>query len=237
MNRLMTALRTSSLWNAILKLSVLLIIIFIGLFVTTVGYDEALRPLPPETQPPFEVYLKPEYGPKWGDLKVSVQPEEAFVVGDHISTTVEIVPFAMPGETINVMIVFPESISILKEWAWTNTSSYEELIVLWGNSTFPQTTLRQELTLWYVHEGIFGVNVTMVRFGYPEPYDKFVYPDIVHIKSYSYLEERRNAQLTNALNARILGLTIIAVSPIVVQAVDLLEQIVDRARTKSENEG
>jgi len=64
---------------------------------------------------------------------------------------------------------------------------------------------------------------------------EFHYPNIVNIKSYSYLEERRNAQLTNALNERILGLTIIAVSPIAVQVVDLLERAYDSLRTKKSN--
>jgi len=213
---------------AFTKLVLFGIILYYGIFVMNEGYQSALKPPPPETQPPFQVGLRPDAGPKWGDLKITMQPENAFVVGEPISTNIEIDPFLMINETATVMIVFPESISLPKEWEWANFSSqYEAPIFLHAIGDFPDDTIRQDLTLWFVHEGIFGVNITIVRFGYPEPYKEFIYPDIVHIKSYSYLEERRNAQFTNALNERIFGLTIIAVSPIAVQIVDLLKQAYD----------
>lgn len=190
------------------------------------------QPLPPETKPPFHVELKPKYGAKWGDLKISMQPRNAFVVGEPILTTIEIDLFLIPNETATVMIIFPESISILKEWAWANISKYEQLIVLWGN--FSNNILRQDLIIWYPHEGVFGVNITIVRFGFhPELY-KFYYPNIVHIKSYTYLEEKRNAQLALALNKMILGLTIITVSPVAINIIGLVEYFWDLYKKKNE---
>jgi acetaldehyde dehydrogenase (acetylating) len=64
----------------------------------------------------------------------------------------------------------------------------------------------------------------MVRWGIMNDNEKFNYPDIVHIKSYSYLEERRSAQLAEAMSVRIYGLTIIMIGPIAVQIVDLVER-------------
>ena len=226
---------TSRFIFAVLKIIVLTAIVYYGIVETNRGYLSALEQPPPEIQPPFQVELKPEAGAKWGDLKITLQPENAFVVGEPISTSIEIDPFLFINETATILIVFPESISILKEWEWANASRYEELVVLHAKGDWPDDTVRQDLTLWYVHEGVFGVNITMVRFEFQEM-EKFCYPDIVHIKSYSYLEERRNAQLTNALNERIFGLTIIAVSPIAVTVVELMEQAYEALRKKSKNE-
>ncbi len=223
---------TSRFIFAVLKIIVLTTIVYLGIVETNKGYLSALEQPPPETQPPFQVELRPKYGPKWGDLKITMQPENAFVVGESISTSIEIDPFLWINETATIMIVFPESISILEEWKWTNVTCYEERIILHTNSDWPDDPVRQDLTLRYVHEGVFGVNVTMVRFWLQET-EEFSYPDIIHIKSYSYLEERRNAQLTNALNERIFGLTIIAVSPIAVTVVELLEQAYETLRKKS----
>lgn len=215
----------TTFWFAIIKLGLFAVILYYGLVVTNEGYQSALRPPPPETKPPFQVQLKPEAGPHWGDLKITMQTRNAFVVGEPISTNVELDPFLLPNETATIMMVFPDSISILQEDEWANFTKYEELIVFFVEGRFfAEDTISQNLTLWYVTEGIFGVNVTFVRFGYPDGMQEFSYPDIVHIKSYSYLEERQNAQLTNALNERIFGLTIIAVSPIAVQIMDLVEK-------------
>jgi len=205
-----------------IKLALFSVIIYYGIFITNASYETALKPLPPETQPSFQAELKPQYGPYWGDVNIAMQPQNAFIVGDRISTNLTIRLWGISEDTATIMVVFPESISVLKEWEWANSSHYEELIALYGNFTY--APIRQDLTLWYLHEGVFGINITVVRFGVINEMKEFSFPDIVHIKSYSFLEERRSAQLTMALNERILGLTIIAVSPIAVQVVDLFEQ-------------
>ena len=216
----------------LLKLFVVGVILFYGISFTIEGYRLMFQRLPPETKPPFLAELKPKYGAKWGDLKISMKPKNAFVIGEPIFTTIEISLSLMPNETASVIIVFPESISILKEWMWANFSTYEQPIVLWGN--FSNNILRQDLIIWYPHEGVFGVNITIVRFGFhPELY-KFYYPNIVHIKSYTYLEERRNAQLTLALNKMILGLTIITISPVAINIIGLVESFLDLYKKRYE---
>jgi len=225
----------SKLFFIAVKLILFFVIIYYGFFVAAASYETALKPLPPETQPPFQAELKPQYGPKWGDISITMQPQNAFIVGDRISTNLTIRLWGISEDTATIMIVFPESISVLKEWEWANYSHYEELIVLYGNFTYEP--ISQDLTLWYLHEGIFGINVTVVQFGVINQMQEFRFPDIVHIKSYSFLEERRNAQLTMALNERIFGLTIVAVSPIAVQVVDLFEQAFRNLRFRRKRVG
>lgn len=227
---------------AVFKIAVVLAIVCWGLFELKMGNLYALEQLPPETQPPFQASLKRKYDQyvtDWGGIKITMQPENAFVVGDRISSTVELrMWYLRTNETAYVELVFPESISILSEWAEANYSEYEQHIYLTCNSS--NIVCRQNLTLWYVHEGIFGVNLAVTIYHtYSSPeMGEFVFPDVVHIKSYSYLEERRNAQLTNALNQEVFGLTIIAVSPIVVTLFELGEQACKTLRaTKKRKSG
>lgn len=209
----------------VVKLILILFLVISGVWVTFSGYCSTLTTPMPETQPPFQIELKSEkYEIKWGDLKITMRPRNAFVVAEHISTNLEIDLILQSEENATAIIVFPESILQLQEWESENISRYEWFTILHGNST--DHILRQNLTLWYAHEGVFGVNVTIIRIGFQNSrYDDFCFPDIIHIKPYSYLDERRSAQLTNALNQEILGLTIIAVSPVIVQIADMIGQI------------
>jgi hypothetical protein len=209
----------------VVKLILILFLVISGVWITFSGYCSTLTAPMPETQPSFQIELKSEkYGIKWGDLKITMRPRNAFVVAEHISTNLEIDLILQSEENATAIIVFPESILQLQEWESENISHYEWFTILHGNST--DHVLHQNLTLWYAHEGIFGVNVTIIRIGFQNSsYDDFCFPDIIHIKPYSYLDERRSAQLTNALNQEILGLTIIAVSPVIVQIADMIGQI------------
>lgn len=210
-----------------LKSAVLLVSLFLGGSFVWEGYRSSVKGPPRETRPPFYTRLKPSHDREWGDLEITMQPENAFVVGDRISTRVDLELSLMFGESARVCIEFPEGSSILKGMEWENVSRYEDVIIQWCE--YPNNTIHHDLTLWYHHEGTFGINVIIeiiVRSISIEPQsiEEFYYPDIFRIESYTYLEERRNAHSTNALNRAIFGLALVAIGPIVVQFIDLVER-------------
>jgi len=224
---------TRRFWYAFEIIGVLVILV-LGLAFG--GFFSTGEQLPPEKQPPFQASLKRAYDhdvTDWGDIKITMQPENAFVIGESISSSVELrMSYLKTNETAYIELVFPESISMLSEEVDANYSEYEQRIYLQCNSS--SIDCQKNLTLWYVHEGIFGVNVTVTiihTYGPPEM-GKFIFPQVVQIKSYSYLEERRNTQLTNALNQKIFGLTIIAISPVVVTLLELVERVYKASDTK-----
>lgn len=215
------------------KLIVLLIVLSIGIPFVREGYQLSQEKPPPEIPISFEADMVPKAGPPVGKVKINLEPTEAFVIGDKITADIEVqVNWLHENETANVWLRFIDCLSVDAKWAWTNTSHYNELIFPEYNSSMATYSIyRANAIVWYTHEGIFGVNVTvyspysqdlLAGFGTLDGTVYWSFPEVVHIKSYSYLEERLNAQFTNALTLEIFGLTVITVGPVAVIAVDLV---------------
>lgn len=53
----------------------------------------------------------------------------------------------------------------------------------------------------------------------------WTFPNVVTIKSYDYVEQKTNAQFTNALSLVVAGLAIIAIGPISITVISLIERL------------
>ena len=72
---------------------------------------------------------------KWADINITMQPETAFVIGDHIFTTIEIGVCLMHNQTLDIMIIFPECNTIPSDFVYNTIptdSIYERPINLWN---------------------------------------------------------------------------------------------------------
>lgn len=228
---------------SVAKLIALSIILYVGLFYVFRGYQLSQEKPPPEKPLSFEAAMVPKAGATVGNIKIRLEPTNAFVIGDKITADIEVeVNWLEVNETATVYLKFIDCLSMDAKWAWTNISHYNGLIFLEYNSSMATYSIyKAKAFLWFTHEGIFGTNVTVFS-----PYSQqllaffetlegtayWSFPDIVHIKSYSYIEERNNAQFTNALTVEILGLTIIASSPIAVTVISLLGKVYDSITEK-----
>jgi hypothetical protein len=90
---------------------------------------------------------------------------------------------------------------------------------------------QNSVTLWYVHDGFYGVNITvwepkLGQFGY----NKYYYSDLVQIKPYTCIEETKRTQLAQALNIEIFGSAIIAIAPVFVQIVDIAKELAPKTK-------
>jgi hypothetical protein len=221
------------------RLIALVIVLYVGIPYVTRGYQMLQEKPSPEKPITFEADMKPKAGVTVGSVIVALEPTEAFVIGDKITADIEVhVNWLLENETATVEFTFLDCLSTDEKWAWTNTSHYNEMIFPEYNySMATYSVYKARAFVWFTHEGIFGANITVYS-----PYSEqllaspfatldgtvdWSFPEIVHIKSYDYIEEKANAQFTNALSVEIVGLTIIAVSPIAVTAVSLIERTYD----------
>jgi len=226
------------------KLIALVLVLYIGIPYVISGYQLSQGKPAPEKPLSYEADMMPKAGPSVGKLKIRLEPTDAFVIGDKITADIEVeVNWLHENETATVYIRFIDCLSVDARWAWTNTSHYNEYIFPEYNfSMATYSVYKARAFLWFTHEGIFGANVTVYSpyseqllaspFFTPDGTVNWSFPEIVHIKSYNYIEERANAQFTNALAVEILGLTIIALSPIAVTIVSLVERVYDSLKEK-----
>lgn len=221
---------------SVAKLIALVTVLYFGIPYVVEGYRLLQERPPPEVPITFEAEMQPKAGPLVGKVKIDLEPTEAFVIGDRIIADIEVqVYWLHENETASVIVTFTDCLSMDFRWAWTNTSHFDEPLWLqYNSSSAVYSTYRAKAIVWYTHEGIYGVNVTVyspysldcwTSFGTSYGTVDWSFPEIVHIKSYSYLEERLNTQFTNALTLEIFGLAIIASSPIAVTFVDLLGKV------------
>jgi hypothetical protein len=173
--------------------------------------------------------MKPSAGAQTGILKINMTPTKAFVIGDVVTANIEVDVFAinwMENETCNVQMMFPDAICYTD--TWSNITRQDWFFIWWDYQSHDAVyaIYQKSVTLWYVHDGFYGVNITVWKpdlgqFGYNEYY----YSDLVQIKPYTYIEETKRTQLAQALNFEILGLAIIAIAPVFVQLVDSLKEL------------
>lgn len=220
------------------KLIALVIVLAIGIPYVIRGYQMLQEKPSPEKPITFIADMKPRAGATVGSLIVRLEPTEAFVIGDKITADIEIdVNWLNENETATVEFTFLDCLSTDAMWAWTNTSHYDEMIFPEYNYSMATYSIyKAKAFVWYTHEGIFGANVTVYSqyslellstLGTLDGTVHWSFPEFVHVKSYDYIQEKTNVQFTNALSIEIVGLTIIAVSPIVVTAVSLIERAYD----------
>lgn len=239
-------MNTKKLVLSVAKLIALFIFLCAGIPYVFEGHRLSQERPTPEVPITFEAEMLPKAGAPVGKVKISLEPTEAFVIGDKITADIEIqvVNGLHENETATVYLRFIDCLSMDFEWAWTNTSHYNKLIILDYNSSMAAYSIyKGKAFVWYTHEGIFGVNITVYS-----PYSQqllavlgsldgtvhWSFLEMVSIKSYSFLENRLNAQFTRALTVEILGLTIIASSPIAVMIVDLIGKALEGAFERKE---
>jgi len=210
-----------------LKIILLLLIVVIGLILVYQGH--LLSTQEPSKEKPilFQKTMRPSVGPYTGILKINMTPTKAFVVGDVITAKIEIAVFGViweENETCMVQMVFPDAICYIN--SWSNITSQDWTFIWWEYETHDavHAIYQKEVTLWYIHEGFYGVNVTVWQPNFTETHE-YSFPDLVQIKSYDYLEETKRTRLAEALNKEILGLTIVAVGPVFIQIVDLAQEL------------
>jgi hypothetical protein len=215
--------------TSVAKVVILSLFAIIGFYMVYQGQQSSLREPSKEPTLLFQKTMKPSAGAQTGILKINMTPTKAFVVGDVITAKIEVDVFGvnwLQNETCNVDMLFPDSISYIDTWS---NITYQDWTFVWWQYQTHDTVYaiyQKNITLWYIHEGFYGVNITVWQ---PElgayGYNKYHYSDLVQIKPYSYLEEQRRTVLAEALNIEILGLTVVFVGPVVVQIVDSIQEL------------
>ena len=156
-------------------------------------------------------------------------PTRAFITGDSITANIEVDVFGvnwMENETCMVQMVFPDAISYID--SWSNMTEQDWTYVWWDYQSHDAVyaIYHENVTLWYVHDGIYGLNVTVWQPNLGQiGYNSYYYSNLVQIKPYSYIEEAKRTQVAQALNFEVLGVAIIATAPIFVQIVDALAEM------------
>lgn len=210
-----------------LKIIVLLVIVVIGLIIVYQGHLLSIHEPSKEKTILFQKTMKPSIGPYTGILKINMTPTKAFVVGDIITTQIEVDVFGVnweENETCMVQMVFPDAICYID--SWSNITHQDWAFIWWEYETHDAVyaIYQKKVTLWYIHEGFYGVNITIWRPDFMETHE-YSFPDLVQIKSYDYIEEMKRTRLAEALNKEVLGLTIVAVGPVFIQIIDLVQKI------------
>jgi hypothetical protein len=184
-----------------------------------------LQESPKENPILFQKTMKPSVGAQTGILKINMTPTKAFVVGDVLTAKVEVDVFAVnwhENESCMVEMIFPDALCYID--SWSNITHQDWPFIWWEYETHDAVyaIYLKNVTLWYVHDGFYGVNVTIFhpRFGYNEYY----FSDLIQIKSSSHVEEQKRTLLAQALNTELLGLAIIAIAPVFAQVVDSLKE-------------
>ena len=141
----------------------------------------------------------------------------------------------MKNETCMVELLFPDAIVYIDSWSNITMQDYPFTWWKYESHDAVHAIYIKQVELWYPHEGIFGVNITVWQpklgiYGY----NKFYFPDLVQIKSYSYVEEKRRALFMEAINEEILGLTWIAIAPIFMNITDFIKKMIDEMEIRSD---
>jgi hypothetical protein len=217
-----------------------IIVLVWGLPFVLQGFQMLQEKPTPEKPLTLEVAMKPKVGGEVGTMKIKLNPTEAFIIGDKITTDIEVdVNWLKENESALVYVTFVDSLSTDVRWAWTNTTEYNCMIFPEYNySMSTYAVYKATAFVSYAHEGVFGVNVSVYS-----PYSQqlwsmpntsrdgtvdWSFPEAVHIKSYEYIEQKANAGFTNALSVEVLGLTILGAGlPIAMTSISLGEKLYD----------
>jgi len=223
----------------VLKIIVLICFVAYGFGLVIQGYLLTLREPSPEDPILFQKTMHPSAGPHVGTVKIKMSPTQAFVVGDIIKAEVEVDVFGVnwrENETCMVEILFPDAICYID--SWSNITKQDWSFHWWEYQSHNAVyaIYLKNVTLWHVHEGIYGLNISVYQPALREfGWNEFYFPDLVQIKSYAYLEEKRRSNLANALNVEILGLALVVVGPVVVQIVDFIWKLFTREEKETKS--
>jgi hypothetical protein len=184
----------------------------------------------------FQKTLQPSTGPHVGTVKVTMTPTYAFVIGDYITAQVQVEVFAIrweENESCMVQFVFPDAFCYVD--SWSNMTEQDWTFILWDYQPYDATHVifQKNITIWYIHEGSYGLNMTVWE---PERgiygTNEFYLPNILQVRSLTYLEEKRRAALADSLNIIVVGLAYIAIAPVAVQLVDIIEKVLGNLSKK-----
>lgn len=142
------------------------------------------------------------------------------MIGDNITAEIEIRFLNAKNKTFLVQLVFPDALAYKDFWPYTAQQDWWFLVTEiqpYGSDAI----CKKNVTLFYVHEGIYGLNMTILRAELDKEWE-FCYRDLIQIKSFAFLEEKHNTNFLRALNIQLLGLSYIAVASVFVQLVALV---------------
>jgi len=165
-------------------------------------------------------------------------PSKAFIIGDFIKADVEVSIFGVNynnNESCLLGLTFLDAICYIDDWSGIARQDWR---FFWWNYEKTDAThiiYQKTVYLFYVHEGTYGLNVELWLPKNPPGLDapNFYYPDLVNIKPYSYLEDKKRTMLNEGLNRQILGLTIITIVPIVALLYDNLIDFIESLLTNN----
>jgi hypothetical protein len=217
-----------------LKVGSLVSIVGAGFFVIFIlGIVPTVLGPPREDPVPFSKIMY-RYTSQYSNLELGVFrtemiPDYAFVTGENITFIIKVYLLGSVNENLTILnMVFPDAFCHTRLGL---IQDYEIMPWEWNQSQAGVWEVYQiNLTFSYLNEGSYGVNMTVV--GSPSETYIYQFTDLVQIQPQSYLEERRTANLANATNFEILGLTVVAVGPVVGQVLDSVREL-NKRKTNS----
>lgn len=218
----------------IAKVIVIISFLIYGGLTVYEGNSFANRNLYPLEKDLFSKYLLPSYN---GQLIIMFTPTKAFVVGDNITAEISVYLRAKnPDEKdFLIQILFPDAF-VPYDMPSGETIRQDYYFLLEEISTIGKDVVKESgtISLMYVHEGIYGLNMTIFH-GNTDTQTEFSYDNVITIKPISFIEEKLTSNFAEGLNIEVFGIAIIAVGPIIAQIIDLSEKIVTKKRKTTDS--
>jgi hypothetical protein len=200
-----------------IKALLLLIPIIVGLGIIWCGLQNQSS-LP--EQPSYFQKTLPGYS---GRIAVYLKPQQAFVVGDNITTEVAVNVFDATNKTYLIEIYFPDAVINLHSPLYPEKQDFEFWLTEPVHLTNGDTIYFKTVNLMYLHEGSYGLNMTVNEFEGNTRYE-VDFPNIIQIKPSAFLEEQKRADSAYALNQEVVGLAVITLGPILVMLIDVITE-------------
>lgn len=178
---------------------------------------------------PLDIKLFAENLPVYsGQIIIIFTPTQAFVFGDNITAEISVNLHANPKEDVFIIqIMFPDALVERDIPPYVQQQDFN----YWLTEPTPLGTeavqYSKTINLMYVSEGVYGLNMTITQLN-TNTQTEINYPNVVTVKPFSSIEERITSRLTLGLNIELFGIALIALGPIIVQVINLVEGIVSR---------
>ncbi len=171
--------------------------------------------------------------PSWnGRLHIDFTPTQVLVIGDNITANVSVQLFntwqGAENQTFYIEVMFPDAIVNIGYPTYSATQDY--YLALDSLSPYGTSTIySRKFSLMYLHEGVYGLNMTIHELQTNTRTDLY-YPNVVTVNPLSYMEDKLTSRFMAGLNIELLGIGIIALGPIAVQFVGLIEKLRNNAK-------
>jgi hypothetical protein len=218
----------------VIEILVLIIALGIGFNFLFQGHSIAQMEIRDFTDYFYETFDPAHTRP--GMVKIELTPSRAFIIGDNITAKIEIRMFNVyrdENKAYAIEMIFPDAFVYRDIPPYTQQQDFSFLLT----ESQPYDTdaiFQKNISLLYIREGIYGLNITTHRLDLGESGKKsYYFPSFVTIKTLTYLEEKLRSNLTLGLNVSVYGLAFIAVGPIVVQTLELVRKWIVQSGTKA----